>query len=130
MFRWVDHTSEVELEIEAASRQELFAEAVPAVTELLGSGDRSRPRSRDVTVRADDGAALFAAWLEELVFLAETEGFVPEAVETLELGDVELRARVRGRRGDPAHLVKGVTYHRLEVAIVDGAWIGRVVLDV
>jgi SHS2 domain-containing protein len=122
--------SEVELEIEAASREELFSEAVIAVSELLGSGDRSRPRSEDVTVRADDGAALFAAWLEELVFLAETEGFVPETVERLELGELELRARIRGRRGDPAHLIKAVTYHRLEVAKADGAWIGRVVLDV
>lgn len=129
MFRWVDHTSEVELEIESATREELFAEAATALAELLGSGDRSRSRSRDVTVRADDGAALFAAWLEELVFLAETDGFMPEAVERLDLCDVELRARIRGRSGNPAHLVKAVTYHRLEVAKADG-WVARVVLDV
>lgn len=130
MFRWVDHTGELELEIESLTREELFAEALAALAELLGNGEAGRLRSQDVTVQADDNPALFAAWLEELVFLAETEGFVPETVESLELGDVELRARIRGRLGDPPHLVKAVTYHRLEVARADGVWLARAVLDV
>jgi SHS2 domain-containing protein len=71
-----------------------------------------------------------AAWLEELVFLAETEGFVPETLESLELGELELRARIRGWPGEAPHLVKAVTYHRLELGRSNGSWRARVVLDV
>jgi SHS2 domain-containing protein len=130
VFRWIEHTGELELELESASAEDLFADALAALTEVLENGERGRLRSRELTVRAEDRPALLAAWLEELVFLAETEGFVPHDVKRLELGDVHLRARVRGRVGDPPHLVKAVTYHGLELAQRDGRWHGRAVLDV
>ena len=79
---------------------------------------------------AADRAALLAAWLEELVFLAETEEFVPERVAEMELAPGTLRARVEGRHATPRHLVKSVTYHRLEVRRDATGWVARVVLDV
>jgi SHS2 domain-containing protein len=136
VFRWVEHTGELELEIESPTAEELFTDALAALAELLGDDGRlsgSEPLShlsREVTVRADDRPALLAAWLEELVFLAETEGFVPEAVENLELGELELRARIRGRPGEAPHLVKAVTYHRLELGQAGEGWRARAVLDV
>jgi SHS2 domain-containing protein len=130
VFRWIEHTGELALEIEAPTAEQVFADALAALAELLRNGEGASPQSRDVAVRAGDSAALFAAWLEELVFLAETEAFVPEAVESLELGDGELRARIRGRPGDPPHLVKAVTYHKLEFDPSDGGWRARAVLDV
>jgi SHS2 domain-containing protein len=130
VFRWVEHTGELELEIESATGEEVFADALAALRELLGDGEESETRSYDVTVRADDRPALLAAWLEELVFLAETEGFVPAGLESFELRDDELRARIHGHLGDPPHLVKAVTYHGLELARSDGGWRARAVLDV
>ncbi len=136
MFRWVEHTGELELELESTTAEELFAEALAALAELMRNDERLRGStptghlSREVDIQADDRPALLAAWLEELVFLAETEGFVPEAVETLELDALALRARIRGRPGDPPHLVKAVTYHRLELGRGNGGWRARAVLDV
>jgi SHS2 domain-containing protein len=37
---------------------------------------------------------------------------------------------VSGTRASPPHLVKAVTYHRLEMHEQDGTWRARVVLDV
>ena len=62
--------------------------------------------------------------------LAETEGLVPERLTRLEVGDDYLHAQVEGRHGAPAHLVKAVTYHRLEFERVDDGWRASVVLDV
>ena len=136
MVRWVDHTAELELELEAPTEEALFEEALAALAELLGderpggSEPLGAPGVREVTVRADDRPTLLAAWLDELVFLAETEDFLPEAVESLDLGQLELRARIRGRPGDVPHLVKAVTHHRLELGRSDGIWRARAVLDV
>ena len=129
MYRWIDHTAEVELEIAADSEREVLADALAALADLLdarGEGDELR----SVELRAADRPALLAAWLEELVFLAETEGFEPLELESLELGDDGLRATVRGRLGAPPHLVKAVTYHRLAFARADSGYSARVVLDV
>ena len=133
MYRWVDHTAELELHVEAPTEKGIFSESLVALGELLGersSDEDGEPVSHEVTASAPDLPALLAEWLSELAFLAETEGFVPEAVAALKLSDDELEATVSGRRGSPPPLVKAVTYHRLEMAERGGAWRATVVLDV
>jgi SHS2 domain-containing protein len=130
VFRWVDHTSELELEIEAPSEETVFAEALTALAELVGDGG-GPPVSREVEVAANDRALLLVEWLSELVYLSEIEEFVPERIAAMELAEGTLRATVLGHRGRPRHLVKAVTLHRLELTGDDDAgWRARVVLDV
>jgi SHS2 domain-containing protein len=129
VYRWVDHTAEVELEIDARSERDVFADALAALAELMGAAGEG-DELRSVEVHAPDRPALLAAWLEELVFLAETEGFEPLGLESLELGGESLRATVRGRLGAPPPLVKAVTYHRLAFAPAGSGYSARVVLDV
>jgi SHS2 domain-containing protein len=133
MYRWVDHTAELELHVEAATEREVFREALAALGELLGERterDTAQPARHQVHASAPDGATLLAEWLAELAFLAESQGFVPERVDELELSGDQLAATVSGRRADPPHLVKAVTYHRLELRENDRGWRARVVLDV
>ena len=129
MHRWIDHTAEVQLELEAASEEELLSEAAAALGELADE-EAGEPASHDVAVEARDRPALLAELLSELVFLGETEGFVPDRLEAIELGDGTLRARAAGRRGRPRQLVKAVTYHGLRFERDGETWRGSVVLDV
>jgi SHS2 domain-containing protein len=128
-FGWAEHVGELELWVEARDEAGVFADALRAFGDLLGEGE-GEVEWREVTVEGQDRAVLLAAWIEELGFLAETEGFVPEAAEPLELGPRSIHARVRGRVGSPPHLVKAVTYHRLSFEQADGEWRAVVVLDV
>jgi SHS2 domain-containing protein len=133
MFRWVDHTAEVELAIEAATEPDVLANAVAALAELLGfAGDAPQATARrTVSVHATDRPALLAAWLEELVFLAESEGFVATRVVSLELDDESgLQATVAGVIDDPSPIVKAVTYHRLTFEARRDGYTASVVLDV
>jgi SHS2 domain-containing protein len=130
VFRWVDHTAELELEIEAPSEEAVFDEALTAVAELIGEGGGPIV-TREIEVEADEPALLLVEWLNELLYLGEAEQFVPERVVALELGEGRLRATVEGRRGEPRQLVKAVTLHRLELDGDDTVgWHARVVLDV
>jgi len=128
VFRWVDHTAELELEIEASTEEGVFADALAALAELL-AGD-GHETERRVSVEAEDRPALLAAWMEELVFLAETEGFEPLAVRALVPGQHAAEATVTGRLGQPPQLVKGITYHRLSFAPAGDGYRATVVLDV
>jgi protein archease len=127
---WVEHVGELELCVEAGTEEAVLVEALRAFGELLGERDEGGAATADVTAEGRDRAALLAAWLEELIFLAETEGFVPAAVEEIALEAERVRARVRGRRATPPHLVKAVTYHRLAFERADGGWRAVAVLDV
>jgi SHS2 domain-containing protein len=130
MYRWIEHTAEVELHVEAETREQVFEEAMAAFTELVSRDEEGERADHEVVVEAQDDATLLAEWLGELVFLAETDDFVPERLTRLELSNGRLRAVVTGRRGSPAHLVKAVTYHGLELGSSEGVWRAKVVLDV
>jgi SHS2 domain-containing protein len=130
VFRWLEHTAELGLEIEAPSREAVFEEALAAFAELVGAGDGPL-LTRQLDVGADEPGLLLVEWLSELLYLADAEQFVPERVAALELGDGGLRATVEGRLGEPRQLLKAVTLHRLEFredATV--GWRAHVVLDV
>jgi SHS2 domain-containing protein len=130
VYRWVEHTGELELEIEAASEEDVFEQGFEAIRELLAVEHGEALAPKPVALGARDRARLLAEWLGELAFLAEIEGLVPERLSSLELGEASLRAVVEGRRGNPPHLVKGVTYHRLSLERSGDGWRATVVLDV
>ena len=129
-YRWVEHTAELEMEIEASTEEGVFGDALHAMRELLASGGGDEQVWREVAVDAGDRAALLASWLDELVYFAEAEDLVPEEVGRLDLSDRGLVATVRFRRGSPRHLVKGVTYHRLAIEPSGRGYRATVVLDV
>ena len=129
--RFAEHVGEVELELEAPTEEGVFVAALHAFAELVSTGGRGEPAEHELELAAGDRSLLFADWLGELVFLAETDGFVGERVTAFALTDGRLRATVAGhRRCNPRQLVKAVTLHRLELREEGGGWRGRVVLDV
>lgn len=131
MYRWVEHTGELEVEIVAPTEQAVFEQGFEAMRELLAEGDGAAPApTQSISIMARDRAALLADWLAELAFLAESEGVLPERLASLELRESELRAIVEGRRGHPPHLVKAATYHRLSLERAGEGWHATVVLDV
>ncbi|MBV9366619.1 MAG: archease [Solirubrobacterales bacterium] len=133
-YRWVDHTADLELEIESPSEPAVFEEALRALAELLaesdGHSDATSTTRREVTAEAPDRPTLLAAWIEELAFLAESEGFVATRIVEINLAGGGLRATVAGALGDPPPLVKAVTYHRLTFEPYRDGYVARVVLDV
>ncbi len=143
-YRWLEHTSELELHIVAATEAAVFETAAAALAELAdddGGSEAPPPAEstrhaaretlvREITVAAGDRAALLASFLEELVYLLETEDLLPERVDHLQLADDRLTATVRGHRGTPRHLVKGVTYNELTFARSGDGFTATVVLDV
>jgi SHS2 domain-containing protein len=133
-YGWAEHVGELELWIEAPTREAVLADGLRALGALLADDEDAvadaQTEAHEIALEGDDLPVLLADWLAELAFLAETEGFVPEAVDELVLSADGLRARVRGRRAAPPHLVKAVTYHRLAFAPHEGGWRATALLDV
>jgi SHS2 domain-containing protein len=130
VYRWVDHTAELELRIEAPTEEALFADALAAFAELAGDGGGPSPERREIELEAGDRGLLLVDWLNELVYLADAHGFVPDSLVELELADGCLRATVRGRRGEPRPLVKAASLHGVEYTGDGTRWQARLVLDV
>ena len=78
---------------------------------------------------AQDYPALFAEWLGELAYHAETD-FIPVRVAKMDLVATTVKALLAGHHSKPQSLVKGVTYHHLEMERRGGLWRARAMLDV
>jgi SHS2 domain-containing protein len=129
----LDHTSEVQLRLRAGSMADLLAEAGRAIARIqLRDTPRSPPGSwRVIEVASRDRASLLADWLNELIFLAETERWYGTEFEIARADDRSLRARARGVVMDVAPgVVKAATLHGLKVEDVPGGLQGEVILDV
>ena len=119
------HTAEVRLRIRAPDFPAL------AALELGGDVPGATGEARQIVLRAADQGALLVDWLNELIYLAETERWVAAEFAPEEGGALELRMRVRGASVEIApSRVKAATHHGLEVRTTPGGVEAEVVFDV
>ncbi len=94
----LDHTSQLELWLHAPTWPELVREAGRALGEQLVHGVLAGAAGpwRRLTAQAAGRPRLLAAWLNELLFHAEAERWVPVEFADVRASDTEIHARVRG----------------------------------
>ena len=131
--RWLDHTSEVQLQVEAEPLAGLAAEAGQALGLLLLHDVPARPEgpAREIQVESVDREALLVDWLNEILFLAEVERWVAVEFDILEISSIHLKASALGVpvEESPA-LVKAATFHGLAVEERAGGLQAEVIFDV
>jgi len=115
--REVEHTADWGLEVWAPDLPALIEEAARGMFELMGVEVSEESRShRQLEISADDREQLLVSFLEELLFIAESEdlafdGFMLNLVET------NLLARLEGGFiVSRTKEIKAVTYHYLEIS--------------
>jgi SHS2 domain-containing protein len=138
MWRTLDHTADVALEIEAASWPELLSEAARAFGEWTSGGSLAAGQhetERALDVHGVDRVETWVRYWRELLRLWTVEGFL--AAHARVESDPDGR-RARARVGcvsagalDPARCldVKAVTWHAARVEERGGRWVGAIVLD-
>ncbi len=134
-YELIDHTADIGIAAYGDDLEGAFASAAYAlfsiIAELDGVGEDV---SRDVEVDARDVEGLLVEWLNELIYIFDTENIIFKTFKIDEIGENNLRARCFGERVDLKrhHLktgVKAATYHMVEVQKNDGVRV-QVLLDV
>jgi SHS2 domain-containing protein len=138
-YTFIDHTADVAADLTGRTLNELFASAAQALTDTISELDRVRPVvTQSVTLEAGSIETLLVDWLNELVYRFEVQNMLfSDATVTVEPRQDRwmLGATVAGELFDPARhpsrvLVKGATYHGLEITDQAGDWRARIVLDI
>jgi SHS2 domain-containing protein len=129
MHEWRNHTAEIELRVVAATEEGVFADAADAFGRYVELDRGGKPARHELDLEAPDRGALLVAFLEELIFLADTEGFVPDRAE-VHVEQNRLSGVLEGRRTRIDPIMKAATYHGLEFERNGEVWDARVVLDV
>jgi SHS2 domain-containing protein len=114
----------------------VFRQAARALWSLLVESTSVEPRKTvGVSVGAGERDALLVAWLNELLYLYETQGLIGTDCAIRSMTDMGLSAEVWGEAVDRARHtivshVKAATYHQLHVGRTASGWEARVVVDV
>ncbi len=138
--RFLEHMSDVYAEAWGPTLEEAYRQAALALYETLTQPGKVEPRlEKRVEARGEDLQELLYDWLEKLIILFDTEGFLARDVEVEEVGKHEggwrLKATLRGEPYTPGKHpsgthVKGVTYHLMEVKEQGEAKTLRFILDI
>ena len=126
------HTSDVQVRVDAATLVDLFAEAGRALAEIIGTpaGDPSGTWRR-VSVDARDRDALLVAWLNELIARTEIDNQLYTEIEVVDLTATRLDARIRGVPiAEMRTAVKAATMHGLQIGVGARGVSATVILDV
>jgi SHS2 domain-containing protein len=129
-----EESDELRLVIHAESFGSAVAEAGRALAELAdGSPPVVAPGESwtEIEVHASDPAALLVEWLNELIFRAESEGWIAGEIQVVECSAGHVRARVR-QRSWPSRTfpVKAATLDRARLESTPTGVIAEVTLDV
>jgi len=134
-FEFIDHTADIGIRVQAPALEDLFETAGLAFTELVTSADSLDCRvERRFKLEEDDIETLLVSWLQELIYLLDTEDLVFGRFQ-VKLQDFSLEASAWGDVFDPdIHTmkteIKAVTYHQLEVTKSDLGWQAQVIFDI
>jgi SHS2 domain-containing protein len=138
-YRFLEHTADMGVEIEANSFESLLSEGLLALTDTLTEVERvNLELELPFELVAPSREDLLVEWLSELVYLFETKSVLLRQTDLeveAEGSGWRLRGTVRGERYDPdrhriKRLVKAITYHQLEVRSSTTGWSARVIFDI
>lgn len=132
-FEILDHTSEVTLRLRAPDFTGLIAQATAGFLSFVPEGSRGEVGEGTETFEVDAGdrAATVVEWINELVFHAEAESWLPVEPTVEEIGGSGVRVTARKLPlSKPFVLVKAATLHDAEIRDSEGSLEIEVTLDI
>jgi len=114
-------TADLGIEAWGHSLEDAFSSAAHGLASLLSElPGGEQPLEKDIHLEADSLSTLLVQFLNEIIYLEETQDFLPGAVKHLTLTGNRLDATLTGAAYDPGiHTlnaqVKAATYHGLEI---------------
>lgn len=136
LFREIDHTADIGIEVEADTPAELFRRAGLALFSLMVSLEGvEQHEERETCVEAEGWEDLLHDWLSLLLSHFLQDGFIAAHIVIETIDARHLHARLVGElldyeRHDFETELKAVTYHQLCVKQANGRWQARIIFDV
>ncbi|MEJ2236709.1 MAG: archease [Gemmatimonadales bacterium] len=134
-YRFLPHTADLIVELEAPTIEGLFVEATTVSRSLLaGDTPVAGVEQRQISLSATSAEELILRFVREIFTEFQLDTFVPAALEQLSITETGASVLLSGERFDPARHepqpeVKAVTRHQLVVEETANGWRAVMVLD-
>jgi SHS2 domain-containing protein len=131
-----DHTADVGIHAFGRTLPELFIHAAQGMESLMVAPEQVRESvSREIAVEGHDVVSLLIAWLNELVFLFDTEYLLLRTFRIDTFSETSLQAHASGEPYDAQHhdlssAIKAVTWHEASVERTSDGYKARIIFDI
>jgi SHS2 domain-containing protein len=139
-FKFLEHISDVYIEVQAKNLSGAFEEAGKAVFAIMTNIQNIEPLIKhEIRLEAEDREALLFDWLGELIYIFDSKNLIFSKIEILKLestnGRIKLYGELWGEEFDPQKHeskteIKAPTYSLMEIKILSDNVILRFVLDI
>jgi len=118
-FEQLEHTADTGIRVRGTDMKELLLNGMKGLLDLAVSGSMAQQQTKKIEIRSLDAESLVVDFLNEIIFLINSENWVPSEVVVFEVSGSNLRAELKGGRLiSPRNIkteVKSATYHNLEI---------------
>jgi len=135
-FEIINHTADVGIIAYGSDMRQLFSNAALALFSLITDhGSIIEKIRRDVQIISKDSDSLLVEWLNELIYLFDTEGVLFSRFDIKNLSNNKLIATCWGESFNPLKHkirieVKAATYHMLKINKDDSQYSVQIIFDV
>jgi len=135
-FEVFEHTADVGLEVYGNTLPELFVHAAQGMESLMVPPEQVHELvGREITVEGHDLVSLLISWLNELIFLFDTEFLLFRDFEIDMLTETQVRGRAFGEpyeaeRHALGSAIKAVTWHEAAVEYTGEEYKARIIFDI
>jgi SHS2 domain-containing protein len=131
-----EHTADVGIHAYGSTLAELFIHAAQGMEGLMVAPEQVYLlASREIAVEGHDRVSLLIAWLNELIFLFDTEYLLLRDFVIDDISETRLTARASGepydaQRHDLSSAIKAVTWHEAAITHNDDGYKARIIFDI
>ena len=131
-----EHTADIGLHAYGHTLEELFVHAAQGMESLMVPPETVHTvTSREIAVEGHDHLSLLIAWLNELIFLFDTEHLLFREVTIDMLTETRIAGRASGepydvQRHDLSSAIKAVTWHEAAIQHTPEGYQARIIFDI
>lgn len=136
-FKFLEHTADIKFQAFGKNIEEVFENSALALKESISEDEVKEKIKKKISISARGIENALQNFLEEFLFLFETEEFLPGKISEMKIkekkGVYSVMCRMTGDKAgnyEIRHHVKAVTFNDIFVRKEKGKWVGQVVLDV
>lgn len=131
-YEYLEHTADIKFRAFGKTLGELYENSALAMFNSMSEDKILIKESKEFKVKGKDKEALMYNFLEELLFLFDSEGFFLSKIK-VKINGNEILAKAKGDKAKKYSLttdIKAVTYHEMYVRKEKNKFVAQVVLDI
>jgi len=118
-FKFLEHTADVKFQAFGSTLEKAFSNSALALAEVMTKKTKIKSKiKKEIKVSGKDNSRLLYNFLEEFLFLFDSEGFILSKIEKLKIKEDKLEAEVSGdnvKNYKISQDVKAITYNSMFV---------------